>query len=247
MSRLHALQTAFLAGIRATDETRALKAGVTGRFEIYRNAYRMRLLEALVDAFEKTARYLGGDFESAALDYIAQTPPQARNLRWYGETLPQWLAKRFPDDADVPELAELDWLLRRAFDAQDVASIKIDALAAVADFTQLKLVFTPSFALMSVTTNVAAIWQAIDADRIPPAAAALDFGAGIVIWRVKHQPHFRSVDANEFGCLTRLAGRCSLAETLEAISADTDTRDSAQQFAIYLRRWFDDGLIAALS
>ena len=246
MSNLAALQTAFLAGIRDPLDSSVLSTSVVGRFEIYRNAYRLRLLEALVDAFEKTALYLGQEFEVAALEYIARTPPNSRNLRWYGETLPDLLATRFPQDPDVAEIARLDWLLRRAFDARDAVSISIAALAQRADFTQLRLVFTPSVALTSVTTNVAAIWHAIDTGDMPPAAIALEGEAGILVWRVGHQPHFRSLDAGEFGCLSRLVAECSLAETCDTMSAAGD-ENFAQQFAIYLRRWFDDGLVAALA
>ena len=58
---------------------------VDHRLNIYHNAYRVRLLENLQDAYEKTFAYLGdATFQSTALAFIEANPPQHRNLRWHG-------------------------------------------------------------------------------------------------------------------------------------------------------------------
>lgn len=246
MSGLRELQTAFQAALRRPDDSPAIAGCLSGRFEVYRNAYQLRLLEALVDAFEKTALYLGADFEHAARAYIAAHPPRARNLRWYGEAFPDWLALRYPQDADVLELARLDWLLRRAFDAANSQCISIETLAALPDTASRRLQLVASAALLPVTSNAAAIWHAIDSERMPPGAATLDRATGILVWRIGEQPHFRTLEPSEFCCLQQVFAGRSLAAICEAC-AEAEQDDFAQAFAVYLRRWFDDGLIAAVT
>ena len=102
------------------------------RLHIYHHAYRARLQETMQDTFEKTWAYLGDDaFAAAALDYVEGHPPVHRNLRWYGETFPRWLTQRFPADADIGELAMIDWQLRQAFDGDDAVPVPATALAAL--------------------------------------------------------------------------------------------------------------------
>lgn len=245
MSRLRELQTAFYAALRAPEDSPAIAGRLSGRFAVYRNAYQLRLLEALADAFEKSVLYLGADFEQAARAYIAAYPPRARNLRWYGEAFPDWLALAYPNDAEVAELARLDWLLRRAFDAANSASISVEELAALADTASRRLQPVASAALLPVTSNAAAIWHAIDTEQVPPNAVMLDHATGIVVWRIGEQPHFRTLEPGEFCCLQHVFDQRSLAEICEAC-AEIKQDDFAQAFAVYLRRWFDDGLVAAV-
>jgi hypothetical protein len=55
---------------------------VEHRLHIYHHAYRVRLLENLRDAYEKTWAYLGdARFETSALAFIEDNPSRHRNLR----------------------------------------------------------------------------------------------------------------------------------------------------------------------
>jgi len=91
------------------------------RLGIYHHAYRARLLETMRDTFGHTLRYLGDEwFDHLARAFIECTPSASSNLRWYGRSWPQWLALQLNEASpmgshpEVPELAELDWALRRA-------------------------------------------------------------------------------------------------------------------------------------
>ncbi|MEW6131965.1 MAG: putative DNA-binding domain-containing protein [Pseudomonadota bacterium] len=226
------------------------RIGVEHRLRIYYNAYRVRLLEALQDAFEKTWTYLGDDaFESAALAFIEENPPQSRNLRWYGAAFPAWLAGRFPDDLDVDELAEVDWQLRRAFDGLDAAPLQPGELASLPpeQWATAGFRFAPTLYLTPLRYNTAAIWHALDQGQTPPATQALPDAAWLLIWRKQWQPHFRSIEACEQAALSRLLAGASFAEVCADLGRQFPDQEAASIAARFLRTWIDDEMIVGLA
>jgi hypothetical protein len=74
---------------------------------IYRNGYRMRLLEVLRAGFPRTHAWIGDDaFDAAARHYILQRPPSAFTLDDYGCALVATL--READDVRVGEIREIE-------------------------------------------------------------------------------------------------------------------------------------------
>ncbi len=226
------------------------RISVEHRLHIYHNAYRVRLLETLQDAFEKTWGYLGDDaFESAALSFIEKTPPQHRNLRWYGETFPQWLATRFPDDGDIAELAVMDWQLRKAFDAPDAPPLRAADLASLsaADWDKIGFHLTPSLYVTPVRYNTVSIWHALDRDETPPTAESLADTSWLLTWRKGWQPHFRTIQGAEFNAISLLIQGESFAQMCSHLNELFPERDIATLAAEMLATWLRDELVVALT
>lgn len=100
--------------------------------DIYHNAYRVQLVECLKDTFEKTFLWIGEDaFIDAARVHIERTPPSGWTLGAYGVGFDETLADLYPDDAEIAELAWLDWALSRAFEGADAAAIAADTLGEI--------------------------------------------------------------------------------------------------------------------
>lgn len=223
---------------------------VEHRLHIYRNAYRVRLLEALQDAFEKTWAYLGDDgFESAALAFIEANPPQNRNLRWYGTAFPQWLGRQFPDDADIAELAMIDWQLRRAFDGPNARPVDPGELAALdpGQWETAGFRFAPTLFMAPLKTNSAGIWHALDLDEPPPTAQPLPQPAWLLVWRKEWQPHFRTIQALEYAALSQLLSGESFAEVCAGLGRQFPEQQAASVAAERLRTWLHDGMIVGLT
>ncbi|GAH52534.1 unnamed protein product, partial [marine sediment metagenome] len=85
---------------------------------------------------------------------------------------PESLAQRYPDDREVAELARLECALALAFVGPDAAPLDPSVLADV-DWENAVIEFVPTLTILPTTTNAGAIWSAITAEHIPPAAAAL--------------------------------------------------------------------------
>lgn len=245
----------FLLGHdNATAITSLVRGAVTGslstldRLQIYHHAYRARLLEALRDSFEHTWAYLGDEnFDLVASNYIETTRSKDPNIRWYGATFPTYLAKQYSDDLEIAELAELDWTLRLAFDAQDAEILSVAALQTVTEeqWEHIKIKFHPSVHLLRQHHNTLAIWHAIDSGTTPPPVQYHADIINLVVWRRDVQPHFMSLESNEATALRQLRNGMSFASVCEQFALiDPDTVNHMGQF---LRRWLDHGMINAFT
>ncbi|HQS99137.1 MAG: hypothetical protein B7Y26_11780 [Hydrogenophilales bacterium 16-64-46] len=224
------------------------RINVAQRLGIYHNAYRVRLADTLRDTYEKTWSYLGDTrFDACARAYIDAHPPRHRSLRDYGAQFPDWLDAQFPADRDIAELARMDWLLRQAFDGPDAAALGIESLAPLAaeQWETLILHPLPTLALLPLQFNTPAIWTALERGETPPVAQRLDDAAGLCIWRREWQPHFRTIEAQEFAALQALRQGMRFADVCQSLAAGCD--DAQGRLAQYLHTWFADGLIAGVA
>lgn len=226
------------------------KVGVDLRLHIYHNAYRVRLHECLQDSFEKTWTYLGDEsFEAAALLYVENQPPTARNLRNFGDRFPALLAERAPAHGEIAELAEIDWQLRHAFDGPDAAPIGPEALAALTpeDWESVGFTFAPTLHMMPLRWNSVAIWHALDEAQTPPDAASLDEPTWLLIWRKEWQPHFRTIGAAEHAALEQLRDGASFAAVCAALGDQFSDEDAAAVAGEALGAWLQDEMIVGLT
>ena len=223
---------------------------VDHRLHIYHNAYRIRLLENLQDAYEKTLAYLGDEpFESSALAFIEDTPPQHRNLRWHGVEFPQWLANRFPQDRDIAELALIDWQLRHAFDGPNAIPLESSELAGLSaeDWASVGFRFVPTLFIAPVQFNTVSIWHALDQEQAPPVVEPLPQPTWLLIWRKGWQPHFRTIQAAEHAALMQLQGGASFAQVCADLGEQFSDQEAASVAAESLRTWLLDEMIAGLT
>lgn len=238
---LLALQLAFRETISGSDDDQPLESlGM----EIYRDAYRGRMLGALETSFERTRQWVGGEpFMAAACHYILAEPPCSWTLDDYGAAFPAVLAELFAENPEVAELAWLEWHMQRAFAARDSAILTAAGLAAAQldedAWDRLHLYPVPGVACRPLETNCTDIWLALQQAIEPPAPAAIDPGAALLVWRQDLSPHFRVTDLVEAEVLARLAQGTSLGHLVREFSAE--------RVGLLLARWLVDGLIADLT
>lgn len=223
------------------------------RLGIYHHAYRARLLETMRDTFAHTWRYLGDEwFDRLALAFIEEHPSTHANLRWYGQAWPAWLdGSRLVQmevglHPEVTELAQLDWALRRAFDAADAVSVTAADLAVmpVDDWTQAPLHAHASVALVVLQCNALALWHALDRDETVPELESLLQPVTVLVWRQEERPHFRSVPEQEVQALTLLLLGRSFADICALLQDQQGEQvDAVACGASLLRQWLKDGLL----
>ena len=248
---LRDVQRRFLAGIADNDaNSEALivdddRVGARQRLDIYRNNYRASLTGVLADHYERLHAYLGdGQFGNIAQAYVAAHPSTTRNLRYYGEALPLFLAKHFPDDGELAELAALDWALRHAFDAPDTATLDAVAVGALGDaWIERRLLLHPSARLFPVRFNVAALWSALDAEMEPPEPVAFAAPVPLLVWRSGQQPSFRSLSEAEVDALARFETGASFTDLSAHVIATMGEAGAMEELAAWLGRWLADGVL----
>ena len=219
------------------------------RLAIYYDAYRLRLREALSDAFDKTHRYIGDDlFHQACHKYCQTHPSLSRNLRWYGAQFATFLKTDLSDFPIASELAEFEWLLSLAFDAEDQTVLKLSDMATVApeDWAHIGFVSQASQHFLHAHWNSVALWLALGDQRqqTPPDPVYSEEAAIWLIWRKDLQAHFRSISAEEYTALTGLNEGQSFAEVC-AIATEKNP-DSTAQIAGWLQTWLNEGLLSAV-
>lgn len=250
------LQRDFLARLAADPATLppAIDEGSPSfcarrRFGIYHHAYRARLTEVLQDVFERTWAYLGdAGFADCAARYLAAHPPHDPTLHGFGANFPSWLACEYAQDGDIAEIATIDGLLRRAFDGPDAEPLNAEALAALTaeDWAVIGFEFHPTLATTTLRYNAASLWEALEQGATPPPAVLLEVPLILVVWRKGWQPHFRTVGALEAAAMAALQAGTSFAGTCDHLQAQFADADIGIQTGHALRRWLDDGILAAI-
>ena len=222
------------------------------RLAIYRNAYQVRLIDALHDTYP-ILHGLVGDDEWLALGraYVAAHPSVFRSIRWYGGELADFLAN-YPPYGDAPILAEvalLEWTLAAVFDATDAHALNRAALAAVdpAAWGSLTFEFHPSLRRLEFSWNTAAVWKAMSRDETPPRPELAAAPAPWLLWRQNLQNYFRSMSGAESAALgSALRGR-SFGEICEDLSALLPDEEIPAAAAALLGTWADSGILVGIS
>lgn len=235
---LLARQNAFLAEIASADQDGRAPSS-TGT-EIYRNAYRGRLLGALETSFERTRRWVGAvAFTTAACHYILTRPPCSWSLDLYGSDFPDLLGDLFADDPEVAELAWLEWHMQSAFAALDAPQLDAADLAsgdhAPGYWDDLRFDLAAGFATRPITTNVCALWNALsEGDEEFSVTRTAD--NNLIVWRQGQSPRFRNVDEAECLALASFAHGGTLGDLAQEHSADG--------LGAWLAHWLGEGLLA---
>jgi hypothetical protein len=227
------------------DSPREKKAVLLG---VYRDAYRLRLIEILQHDYEKLLLYLGDDqFESMACAYIAANPSRCFNARRYGARTPEFLAAAEPY-ASRPELAEIasfERALFDVFDEEDVPALKLADVTVVAPEAWPDLVFQPHKAVrrLDLRTNAVAIWQALDEGGPAPAAVVGDEPERFIVYRPETTAMYRGISYEEAIMWNEAAKGAPFGALCEIVAIYGGEDGAAARAAGYLGSWLDGGLL----
>lgn len=212
------------------------------RAGIYHTAYRLRLDEVLAKDYPVLAAVADETFADIAERYRRAHPSQHPSARWYGRHLPAMLG-----DLALGDLASLEWALGEAFDAADADPVVIEDLAGLPTdaWSGLGFAFDPSLRLLSLKADLAPLLAA-DSPRhhgpIARRAAAADW----LVWRHRHQAHWRVLSEDEAASLRSARAGASFEALCEQLCRWHPPEHVAPRAAGLLRRWIVDGLVASL-
>lgn len=252
MSPLATLQAGFQAYLLDDSRKTAFKpvvddnkVGATQRLKIYHNAYRLRIVGAFAAAYPMLQAYLGDDaFANVARSYLTKTPSIYPNMRWYGAQMPAHLLSVLAKHPIAAELAQFEWTLSLAFDAEDTTIINLQDLARIPpeNWGDLRFKFQPSTHLLALHYNAVAVWQALNVEQTPPQALKQEAVTHWLIWRQDLTCKFRLLASAEVQAIEMaLAGKSfgDICETLFETLGDEAVNQAAQ----YLAGWLEAGLL----
>jgi hypothetical protein len=258
---LERLQADFLDFIRGRrDDAMAGKVRSTRKADaatllaVYRDAYALRLLEALETNYGVLKRVLGNaDFDRMGRAYIAEHPSRHFSIRWFGDRLAGFLSAAAPwrDAPALAELARLEWALATAFDSPDATPLDVQAIAAIPpeDWPVLRLSFHPSLQAIDFAWAVPEQWKALNdasaTDLGPPAKrpAPVPFA----VWRHDgddgRQNFFRSLPPEEAAMLAAARQGAPFGALCEGLCAFVTPELAGSHAAALLRGWVEQGWI----
>ena len=225
---------------------------IEDRLGIYRNAYRVRLIEALDDTYPVLHALLGDEvFSALGEEFVAAIPSVHRSIRWYGRELAQFLG-RCPPYAEQPILAELallEWTLAEVFDAADATPTPRASFSAIdaSAWSELRFEFHPSLRRLHLQWNTAAVWQAMSRDEVPPDPVYADHTVPWLLWRQNLQNYFRSMSADEAVALDSALRGHTFGEICEALGHWLPDEQIPLRAAGLLGAWADSGIIIAIN
>jgi hypothetical protein len=218
------------------------------RLAIYRNAYQVRLIDALHETYPVLHGLLGDEaWVEMGQAYVAAHPSVFRSIRWYGRELADYLALSSPySEAPIlSEVALLEWTLAEVFDAADAPALARSALSAVEPpaWGSLTLQFHPSLRRLAFSWNTAAVWKAMSQEETPPRPEMGPAPLPWLLWRQNLQNYFRSMTAVESAALdSALRGR-NFAQLCEDLGSLLPQEEIPAAAASLLGAWADSGMI----
>lgn len=253
---LAAVQDRFLATVIVGNGTNIADwpSDMWDGLNVYRSAYRARLVDCLRGAFDKSRKWIGDEsFDAAAAHHLILHPPASWTLDDLGRGFSDTLAALFPDDPEVEELGWLEWEMQRLFTGPDVAELSAADFAWRAsafgeeDWLDLRLLYVPNLAVRAVRTNCAALWTAIDGETDVPPLDSSGEAATLLVWRQDLRSQFRLIDQNEAAGLALMRDGATFENLCAALVQSCGDEGGVAAAGTMLGRWMTDGLVSDLA
>ncbi|QPF71819.1 DUF2063 domain-containing protein [Roseateles sp. DAIF2] len=222
--------------------------------DVYRQAYRARLLAALRDNYLVLQRALGdAAFDALGLAYLAARPSMKPSIRWFGDGLADFMSSAWPalPHPALVDLARMDWALRAAFDAADAAPLDAQALRELPPeaWPTLRFAAHPSVRLLELDWAIEAAWRRLREADPEQGAEALPapepLRHHLLVWREALETRWRSLPALD----ALLLGAVLDGQDFDAVCQLAERQLGAEQAApavvTLLQQWLAAGLLLA--
>lgn len=247
--RLSELQRQLRTAITAAGTPPVLTGNRRG-LEVYRVAYRARLVEALRTNYPVLHQVLGdAAFATLADDYLQAHPSTRPSIRWFGDRLPEFLGARRETLAHpaLVDMARFEWAICLAFDAAAAPPLAFDRLAATPpeDWPALSFQLQPGFALLALEWSVAPVWRALaeadDPNQSVDPPEALE--NTLIVWRRALAPQWRSITPLEAELLRAIDEGDTFGQLCARAVAAVGEAEAAATVVGHLQRWVADEVL----
>lgn len=253
-SPLKSLQHQMLAWLQ--EHNPQIKQAVTGtekvpadlRLDIYANAYRFRLVEALQDTFPALHTLLGDEeFFKLGVEYLTAKPSTHFSLRYFGHQLSAFLAtsQTYNDQPILSEMAQFEWLLREAFDAADSTILDLESLQQIDPqaWPELRFGFLPGLNRIDLSYNTPQLWQAIDQQQPPIDIIENDYPIAWCLWRKDLRTLYRSMAVDEAWAMDAMRSGHHFTDVCSGVCEWVDEQHAAVRVAGFVQNWINEGMI----
>ncbi len=221
--------------------------------EVYRHAYRSRLVDALRETFPNTVKWVGDEaFLQAAAHHIIQHPPTSWTLDDAGKNFDITAQELFQNDPEVAELVWLEWSMHDIFTCADETALDLSAFIKLTDsfddtdWDQVKIQFTGSMHLRSVQYDNVGLWRTMKNEKKTECAMPLSTYHGCLVWREGFVPACRLIDSAEMAFLQTIVEGAPYGDACRGLAEKMSESAAIEHAGQYLGHWLKDGLIVGL-
>lgn len=215
------------------------------RLRAYTGGYPARIREALEESFPATARIIGPhQLTELAERYVRSVPLRSYNLNDAGMSLSEFLhtdllAAELPF---LPDLAELEWRVTRAFHARQVEPLDPEAVSRWTpdQWAGVVLRFQPWLAIVTSRWPIRRIWRAAQREGAEIQTCRSGRRSYVLVRRVGFAVRCESLAAGAAHALTALLEGRALGEVIERLN----TRTRPENVSRWFTRWMAMGAIA---
>jgi hypothetical protein len=223
---------------------------------VYRGNYRSAMMGALQESFERTARYMGEEaFRTACINHVIANPPSHWTIDAVGEGFDATCAQLFANNAEVAELAWLEWAMLDLVGAPDEVPVSQKAFARASasfgneEWLRLGLAFQTRARARLATHDLTALWQSLGDPEAGIDLRGYEEPQGCLVWREGERPAFLMVEAATARCfeLAQKGARYGdLIDTIADGSADEAAiTAAAQKVGAMLGLWLGEGMVTS--
>jgi len=245
-----AFQSLLLHGTRQIEPLVAPGGAVPlpTRLGIYEHAFTARLSDALMVTYPALRIILGHNGLTAlARAFTATSPPAHFSIRYFGDTLSEFIATAFhgPKARVLGELAHWEWTLAEVFDAPDSTPLTSDDFASVeaARWGTLCFLLSPSLRTVVQRSNAFQWWRAASEGCRRPRTWRSAKPAHWALWRSQLTTHYRKLSDEEAWALGAVAAGESFASICAGLRAAPRQEARPIRAARLLQRWVLAGWI----
>jgi hypothetical protein len=224
---------------------------VDTRLAIYRDGYKLRLIESLTTSFPAVHVYLGTEaFQKVCSSYIDSNPSSYRSIRWYGHVLAEFLQNYYDKKYSfLAELADFDWKMTLAFDAADDQVLQITEMSTIPpqSWADMKFTFHSSLHRVAYYWNTIPLWQTLIKDQELPELINDPSPTTWVLWRSPdYMIQFYSLSEEEAWGLDALIQGLSFGQLCEGLCQWVPAEEVGMRAASYLKNWIQNGMVSGL-
>ena len=222
------------------------------RLDIYYDAYRLRLIDALRNDYPALELLLGTDeFKAVITEYIQQHPSTHPSLRWMGKDVSTFLKNHstWQGHCHVAELAAFEWAQIMVFDAEDSTTAMLDNLRTLenSQWLTLGLRFHPSVKILSYYSNAPQLWNALINTKDNPEINTSPDAQDWLMWRHDLQVMYRPIDTAEKWSLESFLLGKNFSEICAGLCEWHPEDQVPLKAAQYLQLWIQNGLVSEIT
>lgn len=224
---------------------------VDTRLAIYRDGYKLRLIESLTTSFPAVHVYLGTEaFAQVCSSYIDANPSFYRSIRWYGDVFAKFLKNYYDKQYSfLAELAEFEWKMSLAFDAADESVLQIADMATIPpeSWAGMKFTLHSSVQRLDCFWNSIPLWQTLINDQELPELNNSLITTAWILWRSPdYMIQFYSLSKEEAWAIDAIIQGLSFGQLCEGLCQWIEAEEVGMRAASYLKKWIQNGIVGAL-